>query len=98
MRYVRHPNAVNRGISASRNLGIRHASGELVAFMDADDVWLQEKLARHIQLLGGCPAAGMMYGRTEYWHSWTGNSEDKHRDHVPSLGIPADTLLRLPRC
>jgi glycosyltransferase involved in cell wall biosynthesis len=96
MRYLQHMNAANRGISASRNLGIRHASGELVAFIDADDVWLQEKLARQVELLAACPAAGMVYGRTEYWHSWTGNSEDEDRDYVPALDVSADTLVSPP--
>jgi glycosyltransferase involved in cell wall biosynthesis len=96
MRYLQHINGANRGISASRNLGIRHASGELVAFLDADDVWLKEKLARHVEVLAARPEAGMVYGRTEYWHSWTGNREDRDRDYVPSFGFPANTLVSPP--
>ncbi len=36
----------NRRLGGARNTGTRHASGEYVAFLDADDVWYPEKLAR----------------------------------------------------
>ena len=42
--YVTHPGRVNRGMSASRNRGVEVSSGELIAFLDADDVWLPAKL------------------------------------------------------
>lgn len=96
MRYINHPGGVNLGMSASRNLGISSASGELIAFLDADDVWLPEKLERQVEILRSEPEAAMVCGRTEYWYSWSGRQEDLSRDFVPELGVPPDRLVNPP--
>ena len=42
---LRHPNGENLGAGASRNLGIKHASCQFVAFLDADDTYLPGRFA-----------------------------------------------------
>src|SRR5215212_3295723 len=86
VRYVEHNDHENRGACASRNLGVRNAQGEYIALLDADDVWLPHKLERQLAILDSYPEAAMVYGATQYWHSWTGNPEDIQRDYVPNLG------------
>lgn len=49
-RLIRLP--AHAGASAARNAGIEAASGEIIAFEDADDEWLAGKLARQLPLLG----------------------------------------------
>jgi glycosyltransferase involved in cell wall biosynthesis len=48
----------NRGMSAARNAGIRKTRGTYVAFLDADDWWLPEKLLRQVELMQRRPEIG----------------------------------------
>jgi glycosyltransferase involved in cell wall biosynthesis len=82
IRYLEHPGHVNLGLSASRNVGHKNSRGEYLAFLDADDVWLPNKLARQVPRLADEPAIGMMYGATKYWHGWTHRPEDIAKDHM----------------
>jgi len=45
----------NHGVSAARNLGIQQAGGDWLAFLDSDDEWLPEKLARQKAALTASP-------------------------------------------
>ena len=42
-------NPVNSGVSFSRNNGVRHASCDWIAFLDGDDLWKEQKLARQME-------------------------------------------------
>jgi len=97
IKYLEHTGHRNRGMSASRNLGLAHTRGAFVGFLDADDVWAPTKLADQLAAFSAHPEAGMVYGRTLIWHSWTGRPADARRDHVYDLGVPADTLVLPPR-
>ncbi|MEX0599899.1 MAG: glycosyltransferase family A protein [Rhodothermales bacterium] len=96
IRYLHHPAHENRGMSASRNLGLREANGEYVALLDADDVWLPGKLEAQVAIMASQPRAAMVYGRTEIWHSWTGLPEDCTRDYSFELGVAPDSLIEPP--
>ncbi len=95
--YFQHPDHENLGMSAARNLGIRHAKGEFIAFLDADDICLPDKLAHQVKILSSHPTVGMTYGSTLYWHSWTGLPKDLQRDYVPPNGVELNALLYPPR-
>jgi glycosyltransferase involved in cell wall biosynthesis len=97
VRYFEHDGHQNRGMSASRNLGIRHASGEYIAFLDADDVYLPAKLEQQVTVLNAQPTAAMIYGPTQHWYSWTGKAEDRRRDTMRKLGVTPDSLIQPPR-
>jgi glycosyltransferase involved in cell wall biosynthesis len=96
MHYLEHPNHRNRGMSASRNLGLGHAKGGYLAFLDGDDVWLPHKLERQVTIMASQPEAAMVYGKTEYWYSWTASAAGRRRDFVQHHGIEANTLYRPP--
>lgn len=52
---------VNSGVSRARNAGIALASGDLITFLDADDVWLPRKLERQVACLQAHPGAGLVH-------------------------------------
>ncbi|MEB3830753.1 glycosyltransferase family 2 protein [Phormidium sp. CCY1219] len=51
----------NRGLAGARNTGIRHANGEYLAFLDSDDLWRPEKLAKHVDHLNNSPPVGVSF-------------------------------------
>ncbi len=57
-----HLQQPNRGLPAARNNAIRSGSASLIALLDADDVWLPQRLERSVASLAGNEAAGLSYG------------------------------------
>ena len=70
IRYVEHESHANRGMSASRNAGVREGRGDYISFLDCDDIWLPERLERYVAAIEAFPDAGMVYGPTLFWYSW----------------------------
>ncbi len=56
---------VNSGISAARNTAIRASSGEFIALLDHDDLWLPGKLLKQIEITAQHPEAGMIFTNAE---------------------------------
>jgi hypothetical protein len=91
VRYFEHEGHANRGMSASRNLGIAAARGEFIAFIDADDVWEPSKLSEQIALMDKHPELGMICGTVCYWRSWAGG-----KDVLVPTGQRQDVVIHPP--
>lgn len=94
IRLLRHPSGVNLGIAASRNLGIAEALGRYLAFLDADDVWLPQKLSEQVALFEADPELGIVYGRTLIWHSWEPGTA--RGDYFYDLGVEPEARYEPP--
>ena len=97
VRYLEHDGHQNRGMSASRNLGIRNAKGEYITFLDSDDIWLPQKIEQQVEILESHPVAGFVCNPAKWWYSWTWNPSDICRDFLQKLDVSHNTIVQPPR-
>ena len=64
IKYFRNPK--NLGMAASRNRGLELASGEFIALLDHDDVWMPEKLSEQVKLIRQCNC-NMVYSPVNFF-------------------------------
>ena len=62
----------NGGVSSARNAGASVARGDLICFLDQDDVWHPEHLSGHLRTFAACPAAGAVFSPLVPWHPSAG--------------------------
>src|SRR5262249_41506113 len=53
----------NMGMASARNVGVLHATGEYIAFLDSDDYWKENKLRKQVELMASQPELGACYTR-----------------------------------
>jgi O-antigen biosynthesis protein len=79
VRYIRLSH--NAGVAAARNRGMRESRGRYLAFLDSDDIWFPDKLARQIELFEQADdALGLVYGGVER-HDGQGTIEATRPTH-----------------
>lgn len=91
--YHEHENHGNKGTSKSRNIGIEKSSGELIAFLDADDVLLPGSLLSMLELMKA-HSATLLLEASEYWYDW---NDATKKNEVIEVGAEQNKLYDPPQ-
>lgn len=86
----------HRGIAATRNHGIRQATARHLAFLDADDLWPADKIARQLAHIDATPGLDGVFGAMRNFLSPELAETERARLHCPETPVPgysAGTLL-----
>lgn len=76
---VRYIGRENGGTAAARNTGINNSTGEYIAFLDHDDIWLPDKIALQVEALDRNPSCGLTYCNFQILDEQTGSLIDPRR-------------------
>lgn len=86
----------NGGAASARNLALKYATGDYIAFLDSDDTWLPEKTQKQIAFMDECSA---MWSHTGYYNWYP--SERKiilmnNRKHYGNVYLQSFLSLKAP--
>ena len=70
----------NGGLPVARNRGIANSQGEFITFIDADDLWTEDKLELQLAALSQNPGAGVVY-------SWTTVMDEAGKSFYPGKSV-----------
>ena len=78
----------NSGSGAARNEGVQRSHGSFIAFLDADDLWVKEKLSIQVALLEADPGLDMVFGHVSQFYSPDLDEAIKKKVACPTGTLP----------
>ncbi|MEM6755640.1 MAG: glycosyltransferase [Planctomycetota bacterium] len=88
VRVMRQPNG---GVSAARNTGIARANGDLIALLDADDIWVPHKTSLQVEAFKANPRIAIVHGATQLFNEVEPQGPIQRTNHPRDV---VDTLRR----
>ncbi|WP_018232759.1 glycosyltransferase family 2 protein [Thioalkalivibrio thiocyanodenitrificans] len=87
------------GAGAARNRGVHEARGELIAFLDSDDLWTPVKMELQLAAMAAHPGVDIVFGHAEQFISSDVPAADAARLHCPNEPVPGYVFgsMLLPR-
>jgi glycosyltransferase involved in cell wall biosynthesis len=85
---VRYYFQSNSGAGAARNHGADLAQGSFFAFLDADDLWVEDKLTRQMTVFDSNPEVDVVFGHIKQFHSLELEETVKNKIHCPTELMP----------
>jgi glycosyltransferase involved in cell wall biosynthesis len=82
-----------RGPAAARNIGVRQARGDYIAFHDADDFWMPHKLTEQVALMREAPQFAIVFGQFAYWRA---DATGRFPDPLLALAHPETWEIKQP--
>lgn len=87
----------NGGVSSARNIGIQNSTGDLIAFLDSDDTWVENKIEKQVEWFRQNPEYGMVLTDVFYVDSSVSIIEKTNRrSSLPINGFILDDVLLQP--
>ncbi len=93
--HVKYYRQARNGIASARNLGISKANGRFLAFLDADDIWLSDKIETQVAKLISNPEYDMVFGHILHFYAPDYPDINKDKLKCPNMALPGFTATTL---
>jgi len=87
--FYKHENGLNKGLSATLQLGLSKATGDYIAFLESDDYWTENHLEEKVKILKSNPAIKFIFNQTQLF----GDAE-VIKDHLEKTNYASNLVDR----